>query len=199
MREADPPTDPEDRAPVPAEDACSVPAEQSFGVRLRRGLILGIARGVDGFYVAFQGALKTLGLIPLDSGPPPEETTEEGRFAVLPRRPGRWPELRVRLPATALYAFSVESVFRRSAVWRSSEDRTAVVAACRSATADAWPAVEEAPGESVHEFALEAGGVRSLVKVSAVADGGVMIGVGQKTGRLRFADAERRLGGGADA
>ncbi len=215
MPEPTPPSDPDDRllnpaedlpaAPaedlpaVPAEAACPVPAEESSVTRVQRALLLGIARGVDVFYVAFQGALKSFGLVPPDAGPPPEETTDDGRFAVLPRRPDRWPELRVRLPDTAVCAFSVEGVFRRSALWRSWEERGAVVAACRAATAEAWPSVEEVPGDPVHVFAFEAGGVRSLVKVSSVADGGVMIGVGQKIGRLRFDEAERRLGGGADA
>lgn len=42
------------------------------------------------------GALRSMGMVGPEPGPPPEEATREGRFAVLPERHGRWPELRVR-------------------------------------------------------------------------------------------------------
>lgn len=97
-------------------------------------------------------------------------------------------------PEGAVYWYSVESVFRRAALWRVPAPGKTVEAAVRVAANEAWPAVEEKRrGSSVLELSFEAGGLRSLIKVTAQPEVGSVVSVGQKILALRFDEAEQAL------
>ena len=162
---------------------------------LRRALLERVTRGVDGFYLAFQSMLKVYGLVGTGAGAtPPESVDAQGRrFAVLPGRPGRWPEWMVPLPDEVLYWYPVESIFRRAELWRAFGTLEELRGFYRDQLAARWPAVEEKDAGGGVRFSLAGGGVESLVKLVPLPDGPIVLSIGQKIGRLRLEEAERAL------
>lgn len=121
-------------------------------------------RGLDGCYLAFQGALKTLGLVS-ERVEPPEETGPGGRFGVLDRREGRWPGLRFRLPPSAVYWYGVESAFRRAELWRSDAPFDEVADFIARAAHEALPGASERRAGSRLEVRHRAAGLSTVVRV----------------------------------
>lgn len=149
-------------------------------------LVEPVVRGVDGFYLAFQGALKSLGLVP-ETGAVPETTTAGGRYAVLEERPGRWPATRILLPDSAVFWYRVESIFRRAALWRALAPGDEVETHVRDAARAVWPEARESRrSEGVLELAIERSGVRTMVRVVSRDAGFVALSLGQKVRRLQL-------------
>lgn len=183
--------------PAPTGETCPVPGQETPAERAKTTLVRPVLGAVDALYLMFQSAIKSLGMVGPEAGPPPEESTAEGRYAVLPEREGRWPGLRARLPDSAVYAFSVESMFRRAGMWRVLAPLDEVAEELRGAAESAWPSVRERRRGSVLELSFEGGGLTSTIKLSPLEDGtgGAYLSVGQKVGRLRYDEASRLLRG----
>ena len=143
-------------------------------------LVRPVLLGLDSAYIMAQGALKSLGLVSPEQGPPPEEVTPAGRFAVLPARTEQWPELRVRLPDDVLYRHRVDSMLRRTTIWLVPRGAADLLEPCRAAAAEAWPEVTEKRKGSVHVWQFTRGGVRAMIKLTGFEDGAAFLGIGQK-------------------
>lgn len=143
-----------------------------------------VLRAADGLYLALQGALKSYGLL-RTSGDPPEAVTRRGRFAVLPERPGRWPELRVALPESAVHWFSVESFYRRAGVWRASTSPDEVADFYRRWLRKAYPFVVEEENRGQRLFTVGGREIDLLVRVGPHPGGDTVLTLGQRIERFR--------------
>lgn len=150
--------------------------------RLPRRVVGRVVRGVDGFYMAFQSALRTSGLV-RERGDPPEMSGPGGRFGVLPGREGRWPPLQVRLPPSAVHWFGVESMFRRAETWRSGGRFEEVADFVAAAAHEALPGASERRSGSAVEVRHDAAGLATFIRARALDDGTVVVSVGQRLGR----------------
>ncbi len=65
---------------------------------------------LDSANLLAQVVAKSYGLDFSGRADPPKELTMAGRFAAPPAHPGRWPALRVPLPASAFFATKAESL-----------------------------------------------------------------------------------------
>lgn len=143
-----------------------------------------VLRAADGLYLALQGALKRHGLLEA-GGDPPEQVTRRGRFAVLPERPGRWPELRVPLPESAAHWFSVESFYRRAGVWRASAAPEEVADFYRRSLRKAYSFVVEEEKRGRRQFVVGGREIDLLVEVKPDPRADTVLTLGQRIERFR--------------